>query len=469
MESNYAKSAVATVLAGLVGLASYGVVRETRAIGEGKIVMATGSSQYHELAESYRKELERSGVTYVVQRRTEGFATLKALLDPSSGINAGFIKGGLVGSLQGRLATEKAKDWHAKFGKLLSVGRLFYEPIWVFTREDMPITSLRDLKDKKILTGTKESGTRRIAVQLLKANGVLKTNATFIQQQLPADAAPLFDGTADAAFLVEPPDSPSIQQLLRVPNIRLMDFSPEAEAYDNRFPAITKVVLRTGAVEFNPLLPSADITLLATTAALVVRADIHPALVSLLTHTVINNPRPAFDKDGEPLLFYRLGELPSVSDPEFQVASEARSVYKTHELPVLLRHLAPLHASIGVPFSFTAFVNSYAARVLLVLLPALAILVPLSRALPAFYTWNVRRRLFYWYRQLKNLERNLDAPTGKQDLTAQVSELERIDTAVRRIRVPNFFSNELYDLRMHIGLVRQRLAVRPSGLQIAAE
>lgn len=469
MESNYAKSAVATVLAGIIGLASYGVMRETQAIGEGKIVMATGSSQYYELAESYRKELQSYGINFTVQRRTEGFATLKAMLDPSAGINAGFIKGGLVGSLQGRIASEKAKGRHAEYGKLLSIGRMFYEPIWVFTREDMPIRSLRDLKDKKILTGTKESGTRRIAVQLLKANGVEKTNATFIDQQLPGDAASLFDGTADAAFLIEPPDSTSIQELLRHPNIRLMDFSEEAEAYDNRFPAITKVVLRTGAVEFNPLLPSADITLLATTAALVVRADMHPALVSLLTHAVINNPRPAFDKDGEPVLFYKVGEFPSASDAEFQVASEARSVYKTHELPMILRHLAPLNASFGVPFSFTAFVNSYAAQVVLVLLPALAILLPLSKALPAFYTWNVRRRLFYWYRQLKTLERNLDAPAGKGEFAAHQAELERIDNAVRRIRVPNFFSNELYDLRMHIDLVRQRLAVRPSGLQMAAE
>ena len=58
----------------------------------------------------------------------------------------------------------------------------------------MPITSLRDLKGKKILTGTRESGTRRIANQLLKANGVDKTNATLIDEDLPADAAPLLDG-----------------------------------------------------------------------------------------------------------------------------------------------------------------------------------------------------------------------------------------------------------------------------------
>ena len=35
MENTYAKTAVASVLAGVIGLASYGVVRETGTIGEG--------------------------------------------------------------------------------------------------------------------------------------------------------------------------------------------------------------------------------------------------------------------------------------------------------------------------------------------------------------------------------------------------------------------------------------------------
>jgi TRAP-type uncharacterized transport system substrate-binding protein len=472
MESNYLKWVVFAGLLGVVGLASYGVVRQTRTIGEGRIVVATGSSQYFELAESYRRDLERYGVKYEVQRRTEGFATLKALLDPAGGINAGFIKGGLVGSMQGRLASEKAKGRYAEFSQLLSLGRLFYEPIWVFTRGNLPITSLRDLKGKKILTGTRESGTRRIALQLLKANGVdttgAKDNPHFIPETLPADAAPLFDGRADAAILIEPADSDLIQKLLRVKNIRLMDFSAEAAAYDNRFPALTTVVLRQGAVEFEPVIPSADITLLATSVALVVRKDMNPALVSLLTHAVVSNPKGGFDRTGDPVLFHRAGEFPAASDPEFQIAKDARAVYKSGELPILLRNLAPVNARLGIPFSFTAFISSYAGQVLLVLIPVLALIVPLTRALPAFYAWLVRRPLVYWYRQLKALERGIDARGTARDLAAQQAEIERIDGAVRRIRVPHYYSNELYDLRLHIHLVRQRLAAPPS-LQMAAE
>jgi hypothetical protein len=121
-----------------------------------------------------------------------------------------------------------------------------------------------------------------------------------------------------------------------------------------------------------------------------------------------------------------------------------------------------------MPFSFTAFVSSYAGQALLVLIPIAALLIPLTRTLPPLYAWMVRRRLFYWYSQLKSLERNLDTRGGKLDVAAHQAELERIDGAVRRIGVPLYFTNELYDLRLHIDLVRQRLSMEPT-MQMAAE
>jgi len=475
MDSSYGKWAGVALVVGVAGMAAYGVMREAKLIGPGRIVMATGSPHYYDLAQSYRRDLERHGVKYEVhdsETSPEGRATLKALLDEIPSVNAGFIKGGLVGSMQGRLASEKAKGRFAEYSQLQSVGRLFYEPIWVFTRGDLPITSLRDLKGKRILTGTAEGGTRRIALQLLKANGVdtakARDNPNLIREDLPADAAPLLDGRADAAILIEPADADVIQKLLRVKNIRLMDFSAEAEAYDNRFPALSKVVLYKGAVDFEEVIPSDNITLLTTSVALVVRKDLHPTLVSLLTQAVLNNPKSGFDKAGDPVLFHRAGLFPSADDPEFQVSKDARAVYKSGELPLLLRNLAPVSTRLGMPFSFTAFVSSYAGQALLVLIPLAALIIPITRTVPPLYAWMVRRRLFYWYSQLKTLEKTLDTRGAKLDVAAHQAELERIDGAVRRIRVPLYFTNELYDLRLHIDLVRQRLSMQPT-IQMAAE
>jgi hypothetical protein len=260
-----------------------------------------------------------------------------------------------------------------------------------------------------------------------------------------------------------------MQKLLRVPNIRLMDFSPESDAYVNRFPALSKVVLRRGAVEFNPVIPSADITLLATTVALVVRKDMQPALISLLTHAVLNNPRSGFDKLGDPVLFYHPGDFPTPNDPEFELANDARLVYKSGELPFVLRQLAPVSQRFGVPFGYTAFASAHAAKLVL-LIPLLAVILPMFKIIPAIYVWNIRRRLIYWYRQLKSLERRLD--TGKVSLDpAQVqTELDRIENGVKRIWVPLHFSNQLYDLRGHIDLMRHRLVSRVAApTRMAAE
>jgi TRAP-type uncharacterized transport system substrate-binding protein len=466
--------AVTIIALGVVGAMSAGYYALTNQKGsEGIIVIATGGlSHYQELGAAYQKALEPYGVTVVLRPSAEGFKTLKGLVADPPEVDAGFVKGGLVGSMQGRLARSKAQEWQGKeLGKLRSVGRLFFEPVWVFVRADLQGDSLRDLKGKRILTGTRESGTRRIAGQLLRANGidVSKDNPLVVEDELAPDAGQLISGAADAAFLIQPADSDKIQQLLHVPGIRLMNFAQEADAYANRFPALTKVMLNRGAVEFEPLTPAADITLLATSAALVVRANLEPSLINLLSFAVLNNPRSGFDKAGDPVLFHRPGTFPHINDPEYRAADEARLIYKTGELPIALRSIAPAVHEAGFPYSVTEFTADHGAQTVLLVIPSLVILLPMLRFLPSLYSWTVRRRLLYWYRQLKALERNLDGAPPVGDLAAHQAEIERIDAGVRRIRYPLNFSDQFYDLRGHIELVRQRLFQKPHAVRMAAE
>jgi hypothetical protein len=229
------------------------------------------------------------------------------------------------------------------------------------------------------------------------------------------------------------------------------------------------VMLNRGAVEFEPLTPPADITLLATSAALVVRASLEPSLITLLAHAVMNNPRSGFDKAGDPVLFHRPGTFPNISDPEYKAADEARLMYKTGELPVALRSIAPAVHEAGLPYSVTEFVADHGAQTVLLVIPSLVILLPILRFLPSLYTWTVRRRLIYWYRQLKALEKNLDGTKPLGDIAAYQAEIERIDAGVRRIRYPLNFSDKFYDLRGHIDIVRQRLFQKPQPVRMAAE
>ena len=449
----------------------------------GRLVIATGGSEnaYHEYGALLQKELAKRGISVELRPALEGTDTLKSLFSDGSGVDAGFIKGGFASTLQGRLATAKAREWHdTNLPKVRSVGRLFFEPMWVFVRADHKITSLRDLKSKKIYVGTKSSGTRRIATQLLKANGVegpakdqpqQPHHAILIDDVLPDDGGELINGDAEAAFLILPPESPRIQKLLHNPALRLLDFGAEAEAYTTRFPSLTKVVLHQGSVEFAPQIPPADVTMVATQAAMVIRDDLHPALASMLTNAIVHTPKSGFDKDGEPILFHKPGQFPSGSDPEYELSPEARQVYKTGELPYLLAKAAPVAQSLRLPFGIAAFADAHGAQSILLLIPALTILYPIIKLVPMLYTWTIRQRLLYWYRQLKGVEMQLDRPHTAEEIAMQLDEVERIDGAVRRIRVPLHYTDQLYDLRGHIDFVRRRLesAATQQSQRMAAE
>lgn len=429
----------------------------------GKIVIAAGGGggSYMQLAERWQDELAKYGVELVIRPDIEGANTLQALLDDKSGIHAAIIKGGIAGSMQGRFAEGSDQVLHERWTKdVQSNGRLFVEPLWIFYRGPRIIRSLGEFKGKRIMVGGPNSGTKRIASLLLKANGVTAQNSTFIDQEFPSDGKPLTGDGADVAFVSLPPDSKRVQDLLRTPGIFLMDFSAEDDAYLSRFPFLTRVVLHRGSVEFDPDIPSADITLLATTPALVSRRDLHPALVSLLTHAAVANPKPGFDLAGEPVLFYKAGSYPHGQDPEYEIDPDARAYYKTGELPIILRSLGPFNARMGVPFWATAFAFLNATKIILLAIPLLSIAIPLFRLLPMLYTYMIRQRLLQWYDKLKAIEIKLDHKPSAAQLMELTEELQRIDRAVSRLRLPRHFSDQLYDLRGHIDLVEARLRPR---------
>jgi uncharacterized protein len=440
----------------------------------GRIVIATGGADgaYTELAETYKAELARYGVKLEIRNDLQGVSSVSSLLTDGGPdmAHAAIIKGGVAGTLQGRLSSAADQMMHdLQTERIRTVGRLFYEPLWVFYRGPTQVRSLGEFKGRRIMVGSSSSGTRRIVTQLLRANGITPENSKFIDQEFPADGKPLTGDGADVAFVSLPPESKKVQALLRVPGILLMDFTAEADAYTGRFPYLSKVVLHRGSVEFEPDVPSADITLLATAPALIVRRDLHPALVNVLTQTAIHNPKSGFDRIGEPILFFKAGQFPNASDPEYDLSQDARLLYRSGEMPFLLRGIAPLNARLGIPFWVTAWVHQHATKAILLLIPLLSVLIPLIRILPMIYTWSVRRRLLYWYDKIKLIEFTLEhEPTRAQILEAD-DELDRIDRAVSRIKVPRDFSDRLYDLRGHIDLVRQRLIARQAPIKAAAE
>ena len=391
-----------------------------------KIAISTASQagNYYATGLKYAEILKKSGITLDVRTSAGSPENVKRLLDPNSGVQVALLQGGTTNSKESP--------------GIVSLGRIYLEPMWVFYRGDATTDRLADLKGKRVIVGAEGSGTRLLAMQLLTANGITADNTTFLPLNGSEAVDTLIKGAADAAFFTSAATAPQIQTLLRHPELKIMSFA-QAEAYTRRFPYLSRIVLPKGAIDLAANIPATDIEMVAPMAALVAREDLHPALVHLLVEAAKQVHSPGG-------LFHRVGDFPKTQDPEFELSDDAERAYKSG--PSLLKRT--------LPFWLATFIE----RVTIVAVPLAGILLPLGKIGPALYKWRIRRRLFYWYGRLKALESTVtDDPAG-ESLDEEREEVAVIEKAVSAIPVPLAFSDQYYTLRAAIDLVRQRLTHR---------
>ncbi len=398
-----------------------------------KVVLATGAEQgaYAEFGKRYAAWLKQRGIQ-VVLRNTQGAAENLALLrDPASGVDLAFVQGGADDA---RPTGEDAVD-----DGLVSLGSLFFEPVWLFYREDSAqrllkadrLASLSQLAGWRLNIGPPGSGVPNLVKKLLDANRIDASTITL--QQLPQTPAVVsFLGSeTDALVFASAPESLMVQMLLQTPGIKLFDFA-QAEAYSRRFAFMSPVTLPRGVVDLARDVPPLDVHLVAPTATLVAKQATHPALMQLFVQA-------AQAIHGEAGWFQRKGEFPSANNTEWPLAKEAERFYRNG--PPVLQHY--------LPFWLANLID----RMWVALVSIIAILIPLSRVVPPLYQFRIRSRIFRWYGQLRAVE---DAH-GERPPDELAKELDAIESRVENVTVPLSYADELYALRSHINLVRRRL------------
>src|SRR5262245_5343576 len=387
-----------------------------------RIVMSGGSEggAYEGYAQRYKERLAEDRIEVVLRPSAGSVENLKRLMDGNSGVTAGFVQGGI--------AKEGDDD------ELMSLASLYYEPLWVFYRGERNIDQIAQLRGLRIAIGPEGSGTRPLALRVLALAGIGMKNTKLLDLGAEAAAAALAQGTIDAAMVVADTDSPIVSQLLHDRQAKLMSFA-QAEAITRRLQYLSHVVLPQGGIDFAANLPARDVHLVAPTANLVVRDDIHPALISLLMGAAI-------DIHGSAGLLRKAGEFPSGKGVDLAMSLDAERYLKSGP-PFLQRHL---------PFWLAVFID----RMVVMLVPVLAILIPIIRFTPTVYAWRIKRRIYRWYGQLKVLEVDMEKAKGGGELPALVARLDEIEKSVSHIPTPLAFSEYLYNLRSHIEMVRGR-------------
>ena len=405
-----------------------------------KVVLATGAPQgaYAEFGKRYAERLKRFGIK-VELRETQGATENLALLrDPNSGVDLAFVQGGI--DRQTRQQRQKAIE-EGRESELVSLGSLFYEPVWLFYREasarrllkSPTLASLAQLPGWKVNIGAPGSGVPVLMDKLLDANGIDPKSLELVGQPQTPAVVELLDGRIDALVFASAPEALMVQMLLQTPGISLFDFT-QAEAYSRRFPFMSPVLLPRGVVDLARDIPEHDVHLVAPTATLVSKAATHPALLQLFM-------QGAKRIHGDAGWFHRKGEFPTPANAEQPLADEAQRFYQSGR-PVLQRYL---------PFWLANLVD----RMWPVLLSIVAVLIPLSRLLPPVYEFRIRSRIFRWYGQLRAIEE--EAQERERPARELVRALGELDDKVGRIAVPLSYTDELYALRSHINLVRRQI------------
>jgi hypothetical protein len=140
-------------------------------------------------------------------------------------------------------------------------------------------------------------------------------------------------------------------------------------------------------------------------------------------------------------LLEQAGAFPSEKFVTLPLSDEARRFYEDGP-PFLQRYL---------PFWAANLVD----RLKIMLVPLITLLYPLFKLLPPTYDWRMSSRVNRMYKALHALDDRIAADAI--DAAESLTELDRIEKAVMRLSIPASYADRVYDLRMHIDLLRRRL------------
>ncbi len=384
---------------------------------------AAGSAdgQYYAFAQRYAYDLAAHGITVEVLETKGTIENYKLLKSGEAD----------VALLQGGLADDES------FEALRSLGGMFAEPFWIFTRsEQLSLLSsdFGDLEDARIAAGPVGSGTRAMTERLQAEWGGAWGDLVPLSGSAAVEA--LLAEEVEAAVFTASVDASYVRELLMTPNVRLIGMR-RAKGLSMRDDALAPLTLYDGVVDMDRDIPAGDVELISAIAQLGVDKDLHPALQSVLLEA-------AEDIHGGGSILTRAKAFPDETRTDLPLSDEARRYYRNG--PTFLRRY----------FSF-GWAN-FLERAWVFLIPLVALLIPLVQMAPPVYRWRIRRKIYVWYNDLHALERRGLEASSDADRNTVLAEIQALQHEVGRVDVPVSYNDELYHLRSHINFVEALIA-----------
>ncbi len=392
-----------------------------------QVWMATGpeGSSNQVLGRKYADYFAKQGITLHLVPTEGSVENVKRLQDRNDPIMVGLVMSG---------AAEK----HAP--GIQTLGSINYQPLWCFYRSPTPIVSPIDRKKAllahPINVGTANSGTFMLTQKVWAMNGVDTDTSNF--RQLPDDQAivALHKGEIDGMCIVDTYESPNLQKLMHIEGLQLSGFE-RAEAYTRLVSAIEMVTVPEGGLSLKTNRPAQPLPLISATTEIMIDDRLHPAIQTLLLMA-------AREINGKQTFFAGEGEFPAFKDNSLRRSHEAEVFYEKGT-PLLMDYM---------PFWLAEFIR----RLILMLLPFLAVAYPIIKSMPNYHKNRVRGRINRMYGALKFFEQSLlnaYDPKMKATYLAQMDDMEREALAMK---VPKSIAGDYYTLRSSLDFVRNCIA-----------
>lgn len=421
-----AVTSVRTVYWSTIGLAVLAVVATMWLLVDpappSTLTIATGrpDSFYDRLGRRFAVALRRQGIE-VELVETAGSAENLQLLRSGEEVGATFVQGG-VGS-------PPPDDTN-----LRSLAALGIEPVWIFAREETTLSELENLPTVRLAMGPEGSGTRDFMLQLLTVTGLSeRVEPNDLDGEAAAQA--LVDGSVDAVAYVTSPRTMWVKKLIENPAIKLLDVR-NSEALTRLIPFATRVFLPARVIDYPARIPARDVNTLGVATILMVRDELHPAIKQLLLQVSTGVVR------GDAILG-TIGEFPSSRLVEYPLDAEAERFFR----------YGPTPARLYLPFWAANLVE----RFWVLVIPVVTLLIPLLRFGPSTLQWSLRRRVYRWYKDLLEIEKEAELATTKDEIDKVLESLRDVEEQVIEIKVPLAFRDDVYRLRTHIAFVRTEL------------
>lgn len=390
---------------------------------EVSILAGPQSSRSYQWAERYADYIEAHGIRAKVVS-TAGSGDILRRLSDGTKPAVGFLQSGVE---------REVGDGKPPAG-LESLGSLYFEPTWVFVRDDASIVELTDLPGKRAFTGRPGSDARATSRALLRVFGLSDEVASEPYEELtPIEATDaLLAGELDVIFLAGESGAESIRRLLDADGVHPISVQ-HGDVYRRIQPDVGELLIPEGLFDLAQMIPKHDVRVIAPAINLVAREQLHPALVDLLLDA-------AKRLHGGPSLLAERGTFPSRDYTSLPLSAEAERYYDKG--PSGLRKY--------LPFWLATWVD----RLIVYVVPILVVASSVFKGIPVLIQMRARLALRGFYTRIQRIE---NSPDQQANRDAYLAELDAIENATREIHIPQMHIAHYFEFRQYIHDLRSRL------------